>query len=75
MLDSLGTEILSDETLTREVWILLVTFQLYRPAGLRWRGGVGERELHTARVLVAVGVPGLVLHTHSQHTGTGDTGE
>lgn len=60
MLDSLGTEMSFDKRKS-SLDIICFTFQLYRPAGIRWRGGL--RELHTAGVLVAVGVPCLVLHT------------
>ena len=71
MLDSLGTEISFDKTKS-SLDIIGFTFQLYRPAGIRWRGGV--RELHTAGVLVAVGVPCLVLHTDCQDRLMGDLG-
>ena len=66
MLESLGTEIRS--SVKSGYNCSFVTFQLYRPAGIRGRRAVGEWELHTARVLVTVGVACLVLHTHSGDT-------
>ena len=42
MLESLGTEILSYKTFLGQLYSL-VTFQLYGPAGIWCRGGVGER--------------------------------
>ena len=65
MLESLGTEI--RPSVMSGYYFSYFTFQLYRPAGIRGRRRVGEGELHTAGVLIAVGVPCLVLHTQAQH--------